>query len=166
MDPEARSRWRISEKARKDSELEEQRRRQDPSLRPTYQKDYLSWKSQRVTHAAPEMDFNERTIAVDAALRSGKGKAAQEARLERDALAPLTAGEELALLLSKAMDPLRAKRQTSDDSGMDFADCGAPADVMESCKRCGRPVGLSSDGGLFLTDGYCPRCHKLRTQGQ
>lgn len=81
--------------------------------------------------------------------------------------APLTAGEEIALLIAKSLDPMRKRRrQGSDDSGMDFADCGAPLDVMESCKRCGRPVGRRAEEGLWLIDGYCPRCHRLRTQGE
>lgn len=163
MDEDARSRWKVSEKARHEQEIEE-RRRQDPSSRPAYQQEYLDWKAKRVLNASPEMDALERTIALDKAIGAGR----QEAQKERDASAPLTAGEEIALLVSKAVDPLRKRkgRQNSDDSGMDFADCGAPIEVMESCKRCGRPVGLNSDDGLYLTDGYCPRCHRKRTQGQ
>lgn len=155
-----------------DAEIEERRREGGVEARPAYQKEYLAWKASRTKTAKfgdkGEMDEHERTIALDSALRSTSGRKKQEAQRERDALAPLTAGEEIALLLSKAVDPLRKKtaRQNSDDSGMDFADCGAPVDFMESCKRCGRPVGGSEEEGLFLTGGYCPRCHRLRTQGQ
>lgn len=154
-----------------EEELEE-RRRQVPSLRPEFQKEYLEWKAERLANSpSPSpggMDVHERTIALDKALRSKSGRGRMEAQRERDANAPLTAGEEIALLVSRAVDPLRKKRRRgSDDSGiMDFADCGAPVEVMESCKRCNRPVGRSLDGGLYLTDGYCPRCHRLRTQGQ
>lgn len=176
MDEESRTRWRVSEKARMEQKLEEARR-QDPSTRPRYQQEYLDWKARRLAGGGPaemdahgvsaEMDAHERTVALDKALRSKNGRGRLEAQRERDATAPLTACEQIALLVARAADPLRrGRRNSDDDDGMDFADCGAPIEIMESCQRCNRPVGVSLDGGLYLTDGYCPRCHRLRTQGQ
>jgi hypothetical protein len=80
----------------------------------------------------------------------------------------LTASEEIAMFLAKGLDPLRRKegrggkkgRQNSDGSDMDFADCGAPTDLLENCSRCGRPVGGSEEDGLFLRKGLCLRCYR------
>ncbi|SMQ52603.1 unnamed protein product [Zymoseptoria tritici ST99CH_3D7] len=113
------------------------------------------------------MTAEERRLAVQAALQ-GRGSggdvrwSAEEEvdRLKKSGHLPgqketsssgggHTASEEIAMFLARGLDPLRKKdgnkkgRQNSDDSGMDFADCGAE-DMLEDCQRCGRPVGGNS----------------------
>lgn len=165
MGPSERDKFLEREKDKVLRELEELRR-QNPALRPQYQRDYMAERQRQsyessASRAVPKdgkLSAADQLNALERAIKMQEDQIAaqRDANLAREK----ATGEKLAFLISRATDALKSKkpRTDSDDSDLIWADIGC-LEEMEDCHRCGKPMVTA------LKDGLCERCHKKRLNG-
>ena len=102
------------------------------------------------------MDRNERVMYIRGKNAGAVDDEDSDTKSRSGSSGSITRGEQIALGISKAVDPFKRGRSNTGDStmSMGMTDTAPNDQVMQACKRCFRPTYE------YLIQGHCVQCHK------